>query len=350
MRCAAATIVIGATFLAGCTRVGPRLLPEDRFNYTAALSRSWDEQLLVNLVRLRYADTPEFIGVAQVVSSYEFRRDVSAGVEVFPNSADDVAMVGGSVGLIERPTITYEPVSGEMLTKMLLAPVPPFAVMHLIRAGYRADRLLMLYIRSINGVQNPLASDTSRRDVESFRRLAALFQVLQEAGAIDLRESDGGHDSAEAMVLPLSEQRPDVAASLDELRRMLGMKADAHEVSLRASLLPQGEGTLSLFTTSMLQTMARLSRGVQVPDEHIQAGLAPPSAATPDASAPRIVVLSGRALPPRVLVAVRHLGYWFWLPPGDFESKATFASISVLLRVLQTGAPGQAPMLTIPTR
>jgi hypothetical protein len=54
---------------------------------------------------------------------------------------------------VDRPTITCEPIDGEMLVKMLLAPVPFDAVMNLVRAGYRADRLQTLYLRSLNGIR-----------------------------------------------------------------------------------------------------------------------------------------------------------------------------------------------------
>jgi hypothetical protein len=38
-------------------------VPPDRFDYNEALARSSKEQLLINLVRLRYDDVPVFLAV-----------------------------------------------------------------------------------------------------------------------------------------------------------------------------------------------------------------------------------------------------------------------------------------------
>ena len=58
-------------------RVGPQTVPRDRFDYGAAVKRSWQEQLLVNLVRLRYLDTPVFLDVDQIVAQYTLNGAVS---------------------------------------------------------------------------------------------------------------------------------------------------------------------------------------------------------------------------------------------------------------------------------
>jgi hypothetical protein len=47
--------------LGGCAaRVGPKNLAHDRFDYSAAITRSWKEQMLLNMVKLRCMDPPMF--------------------------------------------------------------------------------------------------------------------------------------------------------------------------------------------------------------------------------------------------------------------------------------------------
>src|SRR5881394_3837899 len=56
--------------LAGCHGIGPGTVTRDRFDYTETLSTSWKQQMLVNMVKLRYGDTPVFLDVASVINQY----------------------------------------------------------------------------------------------------------------------------------------------------------------------------------------------------------------------------------------------------------------------------------------
>jgi hypothetical protein len=46
---------------AACHSVGPPGVVRDRFGYAEATSRSWKDQMLLSLVKLRYADAPVFL-------------------------------------------------------------------------------------------------------------------------------------------------------------------------------------------------------------------------------------------------------------------------------------------------
>ena len=58
--------------LNGCASIGPGTMARDRFDYTTAISDSWKAQMLLNVVKLRYADAPVFLDVASVISQYGF--------------------------------------------------------------------------------------------------------------------------------------------------------------------------------------------------------------------------------------------------------------------------------------
>ena len=46
----------------------------DRFDYITAISDSWKAQMLLNVVKLRYADAPVFLDVASVITQYWLSR------------------------------------------------------------------------------------------------------------------------------------------------------------------------------------------------------------------------------------------------------------------------------------
>jgi hypothetical protein len=67
--------------LAGWSSIGPGRLENDQLDYSRTLSEVEKRQTLFNLVRLRYADTPMFASVQQMVAGYTLQGTVQAGVQ-----------------------------------------------------------------------------------------------------------------------------------------------------------------------------------------------------------------------------------------------------------------------------
>ena len=65
---------------AGCHHYGPRSIVADRIPYNDAIATSWKEQTLLNIVKLRYADMPIFLEIAQVIAGYQLQSTVGASV------------------------------------------------------------------------------------------------------------------------------------------------------------------------------------------------------------------------------------------------------------------------------
>ena len=68
--------------MTGCTGIGAARIEGDRGNYNQAIQQTNDEQLLLNLVRLKYRDTPFFMEVSNVASQFIFSAgaDASSGI------------------------------------------------------------------------------------------------------------------------------------------------------------------------------------------------------------------------------------------------------------------------------
>src|SRR5210317_1795459 len=150
-------IAITVIFLSGCTNLGPKTVTRDRFDYNKAVSDSWKEQTLLNIVKLRYADMPLFVEVASIVSGYTLEGAVNLSAKFFDGGSaaefgtTNSATIGGSGKYTDRPTITYAPITGGNFNKTFMTPIPPSAVLFMIQAGWPAEMVLLITVDAING-------------------------------------------------------------------------------------------------------------------------------------------------------------------------------------------------------
>ena len=77
-----AVLLILLISLAGCASIGAHKIEPDRAAFTNAISDSWKSQMLLNVVKIRYGDSPVFLDVASVISSYAMEEQVNFSQKV----------------------------------------------------------------------------------------------------------------------------------------------------------------------------------------------------------------------------------------------------------------------------
>src|SRR6516162_10257173 len=109
--------VLGLSVTA-CTSIGPGTVSHDRIDYATAIGNSWKEQTLLNIVKLRYADMPIFLEVAQVIAGYQLQGTLGTSFTagnfnaavIGPFTATGNATAAGTY--TDRPTVVYQPLTG----------------------------------------------------------------------------------------------------------------------------------------------------------------------------------------------------------------------------------------------
>ena len=349
--------LLAALAVANCTSIGPVTLARDRIDYSTAVAESWKEQTLLNIVRLRYADAPTFLDVSSVIGSYGLQGQVAAGGAVSSNLTQTIpwstATLGANATYLDRPTISYTPLSGAKFARNLLKPIPPIAVFELIQAGYPADQILMLTTRAINGIYGRSAIGARSRvpDPEFFPLLAALRRV-QISGAVSLRLDKRGPDELGALVIT-APHSPELARDVRYIMSTLRLRPEKDGgLQIVAGAVPRNEHELALLTRSMLETLQEIGAGIDVPKQDIDSGRAFPSAWRADApdvqDRPLINIHSGASRPADAFVAVRYHDTWYWIDDRDYFSKGRFTFLLVFFSLAEAGVPQQAPTLTLP--
>src|SRR5215472_5468997 len=131
-----------------CTSIGPGMVPHDRIDYGTSIGNSWKEQTLLNIVKLRYADMPVFLEVAQVIAGYQLQSAVSGSFTLGNFTANLIDRLAAAVTATaggtytDRPTVVYQPLTGVDFLKRLMTPIPPSSVLFMLQSGYSAERIM----------------------------------------------------------------------------------------------------------------------------------------------------------------------------------------------------------------
>ena len=190
-------LVLGSALaLMGCKSIGPGSVPRDRSDYSDAIGESWKRQTLLNIVKLRYVDPPIFMDVANIVSGYQLQVGGTVGGQISSLHAiqGNSLNLGGAATFIDRPTITYTPLTGNKFVKGLMTPLPPESVFFMIQSGWPADGVLFAAVAEMNGLKNQASTinGVSPPDPD-FMRALALLRKIQLSGAVAMRIKQDAH-------------------------------------------------------------------------------------------------------------------------------------------------------------
>ena len=339
-----------AAWLAGCASMGPSTIARDRVEYDYAITTSWKRSMLLNMVKLRYADTPMFLDVASIINSYTIEGQVNAGIN-WPGGAAQGA-ASGFTHYADKPTITYNPLLGERFTRSLMTPMQPAVVVSLIQSGWSADMVMRMMVSSANGVDNRFGAGGRAHGADpDFAQLTGAMRRIQASGAVGMRiQPDKGQDLT-VLVLNRKDMPEDVARDIGTMRSILHIAPDAREIRVVYGSVPLGGEELALVTRSMLEILLDLASAIEVPADDVRQGVAPAPASFPEDGRgyqPLIRIHSGDAPPQRPFVAVPYQGHWFWIDESDYPSKGIFSFVMIIFSLMDTAAPKGQPIVTVP--
>jgi len=389
--------------VSGCA--GPKAVRYTRMRYNEVIRDTNDEQLLINIVRLRYADSPVIIDLPNITSQFEVsgRGNYLGG---YGNQSPGRASLGnGEMTFRDTPTLSYHPREGREIAKAMLTPLSA-DLFSVVNAGADIEQLLWMTINDMNDVPNaPRATTLIPKvpdDNAQFLRGVHLLARLRQRDATELavgteEESDGSSDpiprnsvkAADVLsaardgyvfrdrgtdqVTLLKRERelfirihPSEIHSPEmlELARVFHLRPGLSKYRIKSELTEEanrgvpsalGDDTIYLNMRSVLQIMTFLSKGVCVPEEHARSGVAPMTPGPGGRPVDWTGVMAGNFLvhaqkhrPRDAEVAVQYRGYWFYVAPNDVNSRATLAVLEILFALQESGDKSAGPLLTLP--
>ena len=393
----------------GCS-VGPRSLLRSRLPYNDAVKSTSEQQLLLNIVRLRYIDSPSSLSISSIAD----QQEVVAGLHAIPfftsAGAGNIGSYRGSIlpqaelSGANRPTLSYTPMDDEEFTRRLFTPISLEGVAYLSKTTWHISTVFRLYLENLNWVSNaetasgptPESSPVYEAFLEGILALQQLqdsklitlfneerietvagpFKTDEDAtknalesiqNGLELKSSEDGIRLMRRKVQPVMRVDPRAVGDPDWLLFCKGFKLNPfmQTFDLTTEKLDpylkdaprNGLESLDLETRSLLQVLFFVSQGVDVPQEHLRCGIAPQTKGYQGEMFNWQQVMGGlfhvrsvksKKRPSCAQVAVQYKDHWFYLDERDQDTKATFALLLEVSRLELGSTKSQAPLLTLP--
>jgi hypothetical protein len=373
-----------AASLASCTSVGPTILPPNREAYNRSLAESSNSQMLLNIVRLRYGDTPYFLNVDTISAAMEFTTSGNAKAgfshttrkpssdekndELLKNAYSENAVaqdVGIGVSFTDKPTILYRPLQGSIFADQTLSPIDMQTLYWLNQSGWRLSEIFRICGLRVAGLSNaPEASrlaSSRAPDYLTYKLFVDKLDVLElnhivriEAARLKQEDSSANREkNTEHRTPELSASNGNVIAmrviftgssqqkqQYMQWLQMLHTQQFLPTVNFIHSSIPKiNANTFGIQTRSLMGILYLFSKGVDLPEEAIQNKTAP---ITYDNGHPfdwqqvlanLFHVYYQNNYPAGAYLAIQHRGGWYYIADDDIKSKETFDLLQLIFSI-----------------
>jgi hypothetical protein len=396
--------------LGGCA-FGPRAMELSHCRYNEALKQVEEEQLLLNLVRMRYNDDFVKLDISSIAAQYELDGTVGVqpfftaqGANIGPpfgpfRSFTSILPLASATGA-NRPTISMTPMNGPDNLRPLFTPSTLDGLIFLSETSWPVSTVFRLWVEYLNHVPNAVTTSGPPRALApeflEFQRAMQLLQSLQDSGDLRFAREEKIKEmgsplpaaavTAAALVAAAKDgyeyqRKPDNTWVLIKRNRRLELRINPARAGdpevmelfdllhLKPGLLryeiavgsardtfpkesaPEANTALNVTPRSTIQALYYMSHGVEVPSEHVACGIAvPPVGDWQDVTRDLFTVRSvkQRRRPEQAHVAVKYRGYWFYIDDRDNDSKMAFGLMMTMTRLNLLGTRKGGPLLTLP--
>lgn len=394
--------------LTGCSsRIGSRLVQTSYPRYGEAVQSVIQEELLLNLVRRRYFESPQFLNLRGISHSQSVLRSLglSAG---WARPLSNSLQTRADYQKEDFPTVSISPQQGPEFARKLHENVPLQAIAYLVNAGYPSELVIMLLAQQIGGIRGVEAGtgDHFRPGSSRFASVLDSIKLLEDQHFLRIHQVLWEEQEFEHAFGPEMFSPEKIAAltkedkrfiSLDEgesfyvtsekllpalsitpagrasdpgaaLIRLLGLNPDREAWVLQGPKYTQGrtpalpQHFVTIETRSFYGVLNLLAKGVCVPElecvepasakqgygKAVCAGLAPDIGS-------RFQVHYSEQRPPCAFVATRTEAGWFYIDAADRGSQEIFTAFHDLYQLqvaplMDTRSSEPTPVLSIRSR
>ena len=347
-------VCFGVFLVGGCTHFGSRTLPPDRISYNKSIVNSELQQLLLNMVRLRYGDTPQFLSLNNIVSQFNFAGGIAADFNraISPGYLTTTVDFAPNVSYSESPTITYTPMQGEEFVTKLLTPIDPQIMKMFVRDGWGIARILRTFLQRLGPLGNAVTASrpTSSRlpAYKEFNMFTKIMRKLQYGqGFISKEDKSDGTFRLYVMITRFDLLNQEEITLL----KKMGITKETPDLWL-ASVPSDLPRNFYAETRTMLAVYNYIAKGVDVPKEHekivgIHRRPDGKNFNWQDVVGGLMEVKYNRFIPKDAYIYVYYRGYYFYIEDTDTNSKETMNLLFILNGIFQGNVQSVLPVFTV---
>ena len=289
-------------FLGSCS-VANRAIRSDFTEFNTTLQFNQTQQMLLNVVRMHFRESPMFLQAGSLTAAYESRVGANVGL-----NREQLVLSGSETefdyAFSTKPTVSYSTVEGKNYVQQLLTEISPQTFCLLLRAGCPVEPLASLLIERVTLPGGAvLVNHAEAPSAAKFQEFVTKLKAAQTQYQLTVVAAPTGY------ALKIGEEEFPLQAC--QFRSLFDvMFAASHNTPT-----PPGQERRAR------NSAANGKLKIRVSDFRLRDSM----------------------------VWVRHNGHFYSISHDDIESKDTLALLMQLYRI-QAAPPAEAPLLTIPVR
>ena len=318
----------------GCAKYGPNHIKSERSSYNQAIQKTNNEQLILNLVRLKYRDNPLFMEVSNLASQFTIQNKIGLTSKL-QAEAKGIFIPGSDVYIEESPTISYSPLHGESFVKGVLTAVSLKTVVLLFHSGWSVERIFKVCIQRLGNLKNaPSASGPTPKvapNTDQFFMAVRFLRAIQIKGGLNM--SYRINNGVEELVITILDKYKDTESVLKFASAINASVGSTNFVF--SSPNSNSKQAMKIVTRSLLGIMFYLSQGVEIPNRDILDGKVTLTKKVngdnfdwKEITGDLMSIKNSLIAPDDSEVAIYYRDYWFYINDSDLVSKSTFSLLS----------------------
>ena len=311
--------------------------------YNRTLHKANKEELLLNIVRIKYLDNPLFLRVGNITNQYTYRSIYNPSLNIPLNPNVKTLNLNTTAYWQNQPIIQYSPQDSGIFAQQLIRPMELIVLQELILSGWDISLLFKLAVQNFGKLSNTAeagAYNAKDKAYCSFRKALKILHYFQKKRALTVGVVAEEKLSQLQISFPKEDEKSEQLKDL--LKNNTELIDDRYVISLDLGFRKDG-----IVPRSVLACLHYLAKGVDIPSGDQYSVAKEEGHCKLDA----FRIKSSYLKPLSTYVSIKYKDKWFYIDDSDISSKRTFV---LLLQLYQLHVYGNEQnnglLLSLPIR